>query len=319
MKKVYLIVPVFFMFILCGCGPENLQRSNPLDPQYNAGGETGTIEGTCFVETQPAVGANISTTPTTKNVQTDANGRYTLPGLSSGPYSVKAEVPWYTPYNSSTTQVVSDSITKVDIVIPSTNHNYQPPCIPEGFETYTPSLAPPTPWSISVSGGSVYVDGSCSSNGTKSCRLYSGSLGTYAKLQLFGLNASKGVRVTAKMRTDNLTGDIKIGVSDTGSKTTEFGFNNSTSVKYLLPSGAVATPSLAATLTANTWYTFFFELDYETKTARFELWDRYKTTCHYNSNTVYFTDTFSTIDKFYISNTNSSSVANIDEIEVIKK
>ena len=314
MRNLFTIVLALSVVIIFGCGPENLQRSNLLDPE--ADGVT-SIAGKCLVGTLPVAGVSIYTNPTSKAGVTDSNGWYTLTGLAAGSYSVVGAAPWYAAYTSTAYSIASGSRITVNMNIATPN--YQAPCIPEDFETYTSAFAPPTPWNTSTSGGTVLVIYGFASSGSKSCSIASwASAGNYGKLQLFQLNAAKGVRVSAKIKTDNVSAvcNVKIGVTDTSSKTTEFGIDgySATRLRYILPTGVTTDPNVA-NLVANTWYTLFFELDYETKTAIFELSDQYKTTSYFKSGSISFSGAgLGAIDKFYISNTLNGSGSSVGAI-----
>ena len=156
--------------------------------------------------------------------------------------------------------------------------------------------------------------------------MHSGSnTGNNSKLQLFGIN-TKGVRITAKVRTENLNCNYKIGVSDPSGQTTEFGFDGLAfdKVRYKLPSGYTNDQTVTGgAIAVGTWYLISIEIDYETKLAVFQLWDSSKTTKYVDSGSISLSGTLGTIDKFYISNTNFTPAidvtAYIDEITLVKK
>ena len=322
MRKLILAIGLTAV-ILVGCGQENLQRSNPLDPQF---GGNGVVVGSFFLNGQPMSGVTVFTTPATKTATTNSDGTYML-SIAPGTYTVLAQAPWFNPISSTQQAVIAGSTINVNFNPPNMTPNYHAPCGPEGFENYTSATSPGSPWSNISSGGTVFVDSSTSSAGIKSCMFDSGSLANqYSKLELYGLNTT-GVRVSAKIKTDqfSLISNMKIGVTNMSSQTTEFGFDGSAAdyVKYLLPSGFTGTPFVSPFPACNEWYYLYFEVNYEDRTARFELWNQNKTIKMMDSGTLTFSGTYGSIDKFYIKNSNYSSGTTIntyiDEIEIIKK
>jgi|GEM_PF-2978375 len=328
MKNIFIFGLLAFTFFLSGCGKENLDRTNPLDPLYNTGtgsGGTGVIEGICYVGSSPTAGAVIYTSPASKSTTTDALGKYTLSSVPVGTYSVKAEVPWYAPYTSGSFGLTAGSYRTENINIPNANFNYHNPCLPDGFETYSTGVVPSSPWTYTSSFGTVVVDGTVAANGSKSCKVdVGGTAGNFGNLELFGIYAAKGVRVSARMQVNNLLSNVKMGVRDANSNVTEIGFDGSAAankVKYSYPPSNNVTPSIGTTLTVNTWYVFYIEVDNEAKTVKFQIWDRYKTTSYLNTGALSFSATTGSINKFYVSNTyySAATVVYVDDVEIIKK
>jgi len=321
-KYIFLCVVIPGLF-LAGCGEENLQRSNPLDPQYSG---NGVVVGSFFLNGQPMSGVSVFTTPATKTAMTDSMGAYTL-SIPAGTYTVLAQAPWYAPVSSTQQAVTLGTTINVNFNPPNMTPNYVSPCIPDGFELYPSNFAPMAPWNcVSTGTGGITVDNAIFAMGVRSCRMHSGSnTGNNSKLQLFGIN-TKGVRITAKVRTENLNCNYKIGVSDPSGQTTEFGFDGLAfdKVRYKLPSGYTNDQTVTGgAIAVGTWYLISIEIDYETKLAVFQLWDSSKTTKYVDSGSISLSGTLGTIDKFYISNTNFTPAidvtAYIDEITLVKK
>ena len=322
MRKLFFAIGLT-VIVFVGCGQDNLQRTNPLDPMFSG---NGTFRGSFFLNGQPMSGVTVFTTPATKSAMTDSMGAYTI-SVPAGTYTVLAQAPWYSPVSSTQQAVTSGATVNVNFNPPNMTPNFHNPCSPEGFENYISATSPGSPWSNTSSGGTIYVDSGTSSAGVKSCRFDSGSSANeYSRLELYGLN-TKGVRVSAKVKTDqfSLVCNIKIGVANTGSNPTEFGFDSSAAdyVKYVLPTGLVGTPFVSPFPAVNSWYFLYFEVDYETNSAKFELWDQTRTVKMMDSGTLNFVGSFGNIDKFYIKNSNSTPATTIntyvDEVEIIKK
>lgn len=113
---------------------------------------TGTIQGQVTNASGGAlvVGASISTTPPTSAVSTDAQGKYTIDGVSPGQYTVVASKTGYNP-DSVTISVTAGKTTTADIYL-------------IGTPLSAPTIASATPGDSSVTVGWNAVSGATSYN-----------------------------------------------------------------------------------------------------------------------------------------------------------
>ena len=151
MKKLYLTGCVVMTLALLGCGQENLTRSNPLDPLYNAGdsgtatytGKVRSTDGNTFLVNARV---NLSNTNFTKQAFTNNTGDFVISDIPMRQNITRSVT---APFHSGIQDnFAAESSTVYDerVLTPKT------PIIQDSFETYTPGAQLPSPWFVSTEG-----------------------------------------------------------------------------------------------------------------------------------------------------------------------
>ncbi|MFH1073556.1 MAG: carboxypeptidase-like regulatory domain-containing protein [Candidatus Firestonebacteria bacterium] len=317
MKKIYMIILAVLAAGLSGCGPENLQRSNPLDPQYNVGGEA-YIEGFVKVNGGAAVnGATVSLINMNRTVLTEATGYYSFAQAPTGNISLMASAPWYQD-NTQTIMVTSGERKTLDFSLDYGRLS----TFPCTFDSYMLGISPPAPWQTYTSGTSLYpvVNSTFSVSPSYSCKFTCGTtIGDYSELRYSGLNAVKGIKVKAAINVISISScSFMVKLKDaSGSNGPEIGINGS---DFYLKSPSGTGQNMSGSPSASTFY--YVEIIYESDTGS-AFYTVFNTSNTIISGPVTLNNVSKyTIDRVSVVNTAVSPTAvsaYLDDIDIIKK
>ncbi|OGF47992.1 MAG: hypothetical protein A2452_04890 [Candidatus Firestonebacteria bacterium RIFOXYC2_FULL_39_67] len=228
MRKIYILGLIVLSVALIGCGPENLQRSNPMDPLYNGGGE-GFVEG--FVRYSSGGmsvnGATVSLVNTTKTNTTGDSGHYFFDKAPTGNITLTVTYPWY----SDSSQMIALAIGEHKTVDFSLSPGRPSNTFPCAFSPYTFGQIPPSPWSTNKFGSASIlptVDSSASLSASQSVKFTCGTnLNDYSELVYSGINGTKGARVKAAINVSSINqNSFMVGLKDLANNGPEIGIYN---------------------------------------------------------------------------------------------
>ena len=207
------------LFLAAGCNP-NLQRSNPLDPQYEGGGSAYSVSGKIdSINGNPIQGARVSVAVGTGGAvlttQTDNFGDYFFSSVPSGAITLDVGADWH---NGHTEQMqLTGNVNRAYTL-------YNKETLWEDWTGFPGGTVPYGKWGTTLNGAGspdVRIDFITPpiSQTTNYCKLYSGvagaTAGDYARLFLNApLESNRGVKMTFRMGVSEVNGfDIRMILS----------------------------------------------------------------------------------------------------------
>lgn len=315
MKNRNLLAFAMLAVIFFGCGRENMERNNPMDPLYEGTSE-GFVEGFVRLSGGTAInGATVSLVNRNRITTTDGTGHYSFSNAPTGTISLVASYSWCQDKSQSLT-MLSGERKNLDFNLESGRPSATFPC---AFSPYTAGNVPPPPWQTYSNGSSIspVVSNLFSLSLSQSCRITCGAVGNYSELKYTGLNAWKGIRVKAAINVNTMGPNFMVKLKDgSGANGPEIGIYGS-NFALVTPSGSQQLMSGAPA--PGIWY--YVEIVYESDIGS-AIYTVYNSAGNVYSGPMTFSNTAKyTIDRVSIVNTSTSiSVdAYVDDIDIIKK
>ena len=319
MKKTLMLT--FLCFFISGCGPENLQRINPLDPNYSSEG-SGVVSGRVMLGGIGLSNATVALTPSFSGsiVQTNGTGDFSIRGVPAGrDYTLAASASFLRQTGGAVVITKLSSGEQRSGYAVAMNEN---PVLFEDFNGYTGAPATPT-WQPGYV-GPFNVNSGVGVSGSNGCQISTGSGQNYfldSKL----ISTGSGIKTKVAMQISGQDSSCFLKLTDTaGTGVIELGFYNpggSWGVYRRTP----ASPTYAictSALTASTYYSFTIVADNDANTVEFSI-DNYSGSSVWKSSPqpIWNTSAHNSFNKVSIVLYNTSGVfaCYFDEVKALAK
>ncbi|OGF48236.1 MAG: hypothetical protein A2231_04330 [Candidatus Firestonebacteria bacterium RIFOXYA2_FULL_40_8] len=321
MRKKYILGLIVLSAALTGCGQDNLERSNPLDPQYNAQGH-GSAEGYVKYNGIGVTGATVLLLNTSNKTTSDGTGHYFISNLPAGNIILVASAPWY--------QEVSENVTLADNETKTMDFNLTDgrpsntfPC---AFSPYAAGQEPPTPWSTNKFGTAsilptVNTDAGGFLSASQSVKFTCGTnLNDFSELTYSGINGTKGARVKAAINVSSITqNSFMVALKDSANNGPEIGIYNNNFYRKT-PSGTGSTLSGFGAPAQGNFYYVEMVYDSEAGSVAYSVYNSSGTAMGIpyaiSGQARYTVDRVSIVLK---DTSNATTYAYLDDIDVVRK
>ena len=319
MKKISLLT--FLCIFLSGCGPENLQRTNPLDPNYS-GEDSGVISGRVTLGSVGLMNASVSLAPSFSgsSVQTSVTGNFSIMGVPVGrDYTLTAAAPFLRQTGGALVVSKLNSGEQRSGYTVTMNEN---PVLSEDFNGYTGAPASPT-WQAGYI-GPFNVNSGVGVGGSNGCQISTGSGQNYL-LDSKLIETGSGIKTKIAMQLSGQDSSCFLKLTDTaGTGIIEFGFYNPGGMWgiYRKTPAAPAYNLCTSALVAGTYYTFTVVADNDANTVEFSV-DNYGGTNVWKSSPlpIWSNAPYNSFNKVSIALYNTSGLFALyfDEVKVLAK